>query len=81
MKYKNKRRSKLYSIIRETIDEAKLIPFQNPLKLYANTMKSMFFRRRKSKYDNSRQSNHIQNANENKAKDQKGSAGSEDTFI
>lgn len=81
MKNKNKRRSKLYSIIRQTIDEAKLIPFQNPIKQYGNVMKSMFFRRRKSKYDNSRQPSNSQNANENQAKDQKGSAGSEHPFI
>lgn len=71
----NNKHSDLYRIVRKVLDE-RLIHFQNPLKLYGNTMKSMFHKRRKSKHDRSKCSNLSQNAQETKGKDHTGSRDS-----
>ncbi len=76
----SKKHSDLYRIVIKVLDE-RLINFQNPIKMYGNTMKSMFFRRRKSKHDRSQYTGNSQNAQESKGKDHQGSKDPTDTFI
>ena len=60
--------SDIYKIVRRVINE-RLINFQNPIKMYGNTMKSMFFRRRKSTHDNSRRTINNEITKENETND------------